>query len=80
VKDVRDEVNMIENVLQSQLEVFELVSNFFNPKRDPQQSTTYLHSGTENLWRQLPYDETIRNLLRQWKRLDEDAEKVEKSV
>ena len=77
VKDVRDEVSMVENVLQSQLEVFEEVLSFFRQRNERSRSNDLRE---ENIWSQISYNRTIYVLRRRWQRLGEDAERVEKSV
>lgn len=76
VKDIRDEVNMIENVLQSQLEVVEEVLS--SKKKNERSISNGLRE--EHIWSQISYDRTIHVLLQRWQRLDEDAERVERSV
>lgn len=70
VKDIRDEVNMIENVLDSQIEVFKTIQSSVKQRK--------LYA--EPAWSRFSYDQTIYVLRQRWQRLDEDAERVEKSV
>ena len=68
---------MIENTLDSQYEVLELFSKFFNPECGKDDGKVNFE---KSVLEQLPHDGTIQSIVRQWKRLDEDAERVEKSV
>ena len=77
MKDIRDEVNMVENVLQSQLEVFEKVLSSFKQKIERNMSNGLYE---EDIWSRISDDRTIYVLRQRWQRLREDAERVEKSV
>ena len=77
VKDIRDEVNMVEYVLQSQLEVFEEVLSSFKQKNERNMSNGLYE---EDIWSRISDDRTIYVLRQRWQRLGEDAERVEKSV
>jgi hypothetical protein len=83
VKDIRDEVNMIENILQHQSEVFDQMVSLLERQMEISGSMTSSSShkhDIEEALTQLSSDRTITILRQRWKRLDEDAERVEKSV
>ena len=70
---------MVENVLQSQFEVFEEVLSSFKQKNERGMSNG-LCEEEEDIWSRISDDRTIYVLRQRWQRLGEDAERVEKSV
>lgn len=77
VKDVRDEVNMIQAILKSQQEVFDTASRIID--RDPVGFDVYCNMANSPR-RYLKWDQTLSHLVDGWKRLDGDAARVEQSV
>ena len=69
---------MIENVLQHQVDVFdEMVVTFQRQLKDSDGLKAQL---AEDMLNQVTYDRTVGILRRRWRKLDEDAERVEESV
>ena len=69
---------MIENVLQHQVDVFdEMVVTFQRQLKDSDSLKAQL---AEDMLNQVTYDRTVGILRRRWRKLDEDAERVEESV
>ena len=70
---------MVDNVLQTQLEVFEEVLSSFKQKNERGMSNG-LCKEEEDYWSRISDDRTIYVLRQRWQRLGEDAKRVEKSV
>jgi hypothetical protein len=75
IKDIRDEIHIIQTTLQSQMEVFETITDTANKK-----STELELASVQTVWEDLKHEKTIYTHRERMKRLDEDAERVEKSV
>lgn len=70
---------MIKNILEQQSFVFEELTSSFKRQLDQQLDETSRRE-VKDVLHQVSYDRTIETLRRRWKALDEDAERVEKSV
>jgi hypothetical protein len=93
IKDIRDEINMIDFVLHSQREVFESILGAARRQKrigveaELHQSLLkelYHGPGFDNAWGDLcdglTDDRTIHTITQRLQRLDKDAERVENSV
>jgi len=79
VKDVRDEINMIRNILEHQAHVFDEMITTSKRQLEQGLDETSRREARDML-QQVIFDKTLETLHRRWKALDEDAERVEQSV
>jgi len=71
---------MIENVLQHQFVVFEDMISSFRRQLESLEPDNPQSKTVNDVLNQMSYDKTIETLRQRWRLLDQDADRVEKSV
>jgi hypothetical protein len=78
IKDIRDEINMIKRVLSVQEDIVRKWFHWWNPDKSDSVKRDKRHK--QKHFEDLDFDMGLASRLKRVKELDEDAERVEKSV